>query len=225
MESYFINGKEFKSATTHISIKTQKEIVNIVHNNKLTTESLYLFLEAVGMFIDSCNRKESKEKESKIKERNKEMTQAFSKAIYYLKLLASDEINIEPYKPEFLSHPTEKEDIPSATGEHIVFKKPKTPLLKMNWIRCHIHNHAQDALFEIETIMDLLDEVDFKPRCGRPSIDGHIKALAMYYRKYIGEPTSYRDGPFYKIIQIILETVGLPADEPYAAIRRALSGS
>ena len=64
-----------------------------------------------------------------------------------------------------------------------------------------------------------------KKKHGRPSADADafIKMLADIYAEHIGDPSAYEDGPFYALVQAILEIIKLPSKDPSRAIREALS--
>jgi len=61
-------------------------------------------------------------------------------------------------------------------------------------------------------------------KIGRKNADSDhfIRRIKSLYVKYIGKPKSYESGAFFSVVQVILETVGLPFADPSRAIKAAL---
>lgn len=63
-----------------------------------------------------------------------------------------------------------------------------------------------------------------KRSVGRPKADqiGFIKKIAEIYRQHVGRTSAYPYGPFYEVVSIALEAVGLPSKSPGRGIKEAL---
>jgi len=86
---------------------------------------------------------------------------------------------------------------------------------------------AWEAVGPLEKFIKLLEnhhQAENKKR-GRKKADSDafIKKLAEIYTEHIGKPSAYEDGPFFSLVQTVLEILGLPFKEPRRAIREALT--
>ncbi len=63
-----------------------------------------------------------------------------------------------------------------------------------------------------------------KPSQGRPEADsqGLVTEMAKIFAKHIDKPTTYENGAFVEVVQIILEALNLPTKDPSRAIRKAI---
>jgi hypothetical protein len=52
--------------------------------------------------------------------------------------------------------------------------------------------------------------------------DHFIEKVKDIYIEYIGVPTAYEDGPFFELVQAVLEALGLPCKDPSRVIKEAL---
>lgn len=61
-------------------------------------------------------------------------------------------------------------------------------------------------------------------RIGRKYADSDhfIRRIRSLYIKYIGKPTTYEKGAFFSVVQVILEILGLPCNDPSRVIKAAL---
>jgi hypothetical protein len=89
------------------------------------------------------------------------------------------------------------------------------------------HRIALKAIGPLQKFIETLENhhrAEGKKR-GRPSADADafITKLAEIYAEHIGKPSSYEDGPFFALVQTILEILKLPCEDPSRAIREALS--
>lgn len=80
-----------------------------------------------------------------------------------------------------------------------------------------------------DSLLDFIELVESdqslrKRSVGRPKADrlGFIKKVAEIYHKHIGKPSSYPYGPFYAVVSIALEAVGLPSENPIRGVKAAL---
>lgn len=82
---------------------------------------------------------------------------------------------------------------------------------------------ALEYLKKVQAVLETREKA-VKPSPGRPGADRHgfVRALANTYRRWIGRPTTYDDGPFVEVVRIALSAAGLPADDPSRAVRAAL---
>jgi len=80
------------------------------------------------------------------------------------------------------------------------------------------------AYYALEDVSNFVATSIRKKRQGRPPVDhtGFVKSVTACYLRYIDEPTTYRDGPFFETVSIILRAVGLPSEDPSRAIQAAL---
>lgn len=70
-----------------------------------------------------------------------------------------------------------------------------------------------------------LDDTQEQRLKGRPKADskGFANEIAKTWEKHFGKkPTSYRYGPFTDVIQIVLEALNLPCEDPQRSINAAL---
>ncbi len=82
---------------------------------------------------------------------------------------------------------------------------------------------ALEYLKKVHAVLEAREKA-IKPSPGRPRTDRHgfVKALTNTYRRWIGRPTTYDDGPFVEVVRIALSAAGLPANDPSRAVRAAL---
>ena len=81
------------------------------------------------------------------------------------------------------------------------------------------------AFYALEEISGFLSASLSPPqKQGRPPVDktGFVKSIVNAYRRHIDEPTTYRDGPFFETVQIILRAVNMPSEDPSRTIQAAL---
>jgi hypothetical protein len=80
------------------------------------------------------------------------------------------------------------------------------------------------AFYALEEVSNFVAASITQKRQGRPPVDNtdFVKSIADCYRLYIDKPTTYRDGPFFFVVQIILKAVNLPGEDPSRAIQAAL---
>ena len=90
-----------------------------------------------------------------------------------------------------------------------------------------IQNESIRATQALNSILESLDnfKAEFPTKSGTPKADSHgfVKALALAYKKFIGEPSSYPEGPFATVVRIALEAAGLPHADPSRKIKAALA--
>lgn len=89
-------------------------------------------------------------------------------------------------------------------------------------------HQAWQASQPLEYLIDKLKySLEPKKRSGSPGsyTMEFTKTVAYYYKLAFGiAPTTYYDGPFFKIIIFLLEIVGLDSKDPARAIRAAVNG-
>ncbi|MBU0734971.1 MAG: hypothetical protein KKG10_12565 [Proteobacteria bacterium] len=81
------------------------------------------------------------------------------------------------------------------------------------------------AYYSLEEISAFLSiSIEEKKGAGRTPADStdFIKTIIGAYEKHIDRPTTYRDGPFFQCLQVILKSVNLPHKDPSRAIQAAL---
>lgn len=88
---------------------------------------------------------------------------------------------------------------------------------------------ASKALEPLQELLNSLNEVEHilearkpPPYRGRADAEGFVKNIARLFSKFLGEPTTYEGGPFFNVVIIALDAVGLPATDPSRAIRAAV---
>ncbi|MFH1124539.1 MAG: hypothetical protein ABIE47_06905 [Pseudomonadota bacterium] len=94
---------------------------------------------------------------------------------------------------------------------------------------CQIIQDAWDTVGPlqkfIKTLKSYHEQTETK-QVGRKKADSDnfIQHLAAIYIEHIGKkPTTYKNGPFYSVVQLVLEKFKLPSDDPSRAIKAALT--
>jgi len=84
-------------------------------------------------------------------------------------------------------------------------------------------NKADLPLVELINVIQEFHDSEIK-KTGRKKADSDnfIKEIADAFRKDIQEPSSYKYGPFFEIIETILSFMGLPSSDPSRAVKAAL---
>jgi len=74
-------------------------------------------------------------------------------------------------------------------------------------------------------LIKTIEEYDKKEerKSGRPAADrdNFIKNIKKVYEEHIGPATLYEEGPFFQVVRLALEFVGLPSEYPTKSIRAA----
>jgi len=94
----------------------------------------------------------------------------------------------------------------------------------------NIYGHAQNLYLYLERFLEYLEEFQQdeekkrRKKKGRPEADqdSFIKVMRKHYEDHIGPATLYEDGPFFQVVRLLLECVGIPSEYPTRAIRAAL---
>lgn len=93
---------------------------------------------------------------------------------------------------------------------------------------CEILQAAWDAVGPLQKFTATLevyhDQGATKAVGRRPADSDHfIRRLAEIYKEHIGrKPSTYRDGPFFCVVQAVLNILGQPSEYPERAIKNAL---
>ena len=88
----------------------------------------------------------------------------------------------------------------------------------------HYRQRLLTAFYALDDISNFVAASTTSKKQGRPPVDhtGFVKSIADCYQLHIDKPTTYRDGPFFFVVQIILNCVNLPHEDPSRAIQAAL---
>ena len=80
------------------------------------------------------------------------------------------------------------------------------------------------AFYALDDVSKLIAASITPQKQGRPQVDQtqFVKTIVEIYSRHIDTPTTYRDGPFFAVIQAILKAVNLPSEDPSRAIQAAL---
>lgn len=197
------NGEDFKSLLTRF--QDDKGI-----REKL--RQIDIFSRSVGRHIDIMKRRLKRVQSNKsIADDISKIRTDFDAALYHLQKIVND-------GPSFLG-----EMYPSMLDIEIGSEENK------EWIN-DLSQYSGEAITATRSLKKLnellaLREQSLPISRGRPKVDQHgfVKVLAYIYRRYIGRPSSYENGPFAEVVRIALAAVGLPADDPSRAIRAALN--
>jgi hypothetical protein len=83
---------------------------------------------------------------------------------------------------------------------------------------------ANTALQSFIKTMENIKSTYNKSR-GRKRADNSkfVLHIAKTFREHIGNPTKYKDGPFYDVVRACFDAIGLPCNDPSRAIKDALA--
>ena len=89
-----------------------------------------------------------------------------------------------------------------------------------------LFDRAWDAVGPLEKFIKLLEgyhQAEDK-RIGRKQADSDhfIRKIRDCYIEHIGKPTAHREGPFYDVVKVVLEILGLSYEDPSRGIKAAL---
>lgn len=95
-----------------------------------------------------------------------------------------------------------------------------------------IFMEARKIYFTLENLIEKLEKFHRhkekkKRKQGRPEADKDrfIRSIKWVYEEYIAPATLYEDGPFFQVVRLALEFVGLPSKYPTKSIRAAMKGA
>jgi len=76
----------------------------------------------------------------------------------------------------------------------------------------------------LEKLIKILEEYHQteNKKIGRKKTDNVVEKIRDIFVEFIGKPTAYEDGPFFKIVQFVLSILDLPFNDPSRAIKAAL---
>ncbi|MFU2209530.1 hypothetical protein [Solidesulfovibrio sp. C21] len=197
------NGEDFKSLLTRI----QKDKVVQEKLRNIDT-----FAHSVCRHIELMKRRlERAQPNKKALDDISKMRSEFSSVLFHLKRIMDGEVDIAGEEYNSLL------DIESGVSENTEWSKFYSECLRE--ATC-----ARHSLERLNTFLEAREK-SLPLSKGRPKTDQHgfVKVLAFLYRRYIGRPSSYENGPFAEVVRIALAAVGLPADDPSRAIRAALN--
>jgi hypothetical protein len=83
---------------------------------------------------------------------------------------------------------------------------------------------ANTSLLSFIKTMEIIKSTYNKSR-GRKRADNSkfVLHIAKTFREHIGNPTKYKDGPFYDVVRACFNAIGLPSNDPSRAIKNALA--
>lgn len=89
------------------------------------------------------------------------------------------------------------------------------------------YSDALNSVGPLEKFIKTLEKYHLaeKKKIGRVIADSDhfIKNIRDIYEENIGKPSTYEDGPFFSLVQTVLEILGLPFKDPSRLIRNVLS--
>ncbi|HPC02991.1 MAG TPA: hypothetical protein PLE04_04395 [Syntrophales bacterium] len=104
--------------------------------------------------------------------------------------------------------------------------RPPEPHKKEEDLPLQLVNKAEAALGPLEKFINFVEIYHNAEnrKIGRKEADNDhfIRKIREIYIEFIGEPTEYENGPFFQVVQLTLEAVGLRFSDPSRAIRQAL---
>ena len=179
--------------------------------NQEKTEQFISHLESICDEIKSCL---NSPKRDKVRSDREEALKAFKKAMS----VVEDILSMEKCLTDF----TGMLDI----GDLSPYDKKNPQPYRDEVSSFMTHLRFADAMRKpLQNMIALLEkDLSRKRPVGRGGADerNFIRNIAEIYRRHIGKPTSYPYGPFYAVVSVAFEAVGLPSKDPIRGIRIAL---
>jgi hypothetical protein len=96
----------------------------------------------------------------------------------------------------------------------------------VTYVKMKVGIIARDIEAPLQELIKTLEQFqnNEKKVPGRDRVDADhlVKLVADAYTQYIGKPSTYPEGPFFKIVEQLLAILGIPLEDPTRAIRQAL---
>jgi len=214
MEGIEFPIEEFESLA--FSEDTKEDLRTVLIEYKDKKERVDTFMRLLEEYCEKMHQLLSLNENKEIKDNALKLVKGFKRTLKNLKSLYKCEIplsfkhTLDEWNPSY--------NYPKCSKEYF------GPIREIE-----ISKVAKKAIPQIERIIDELEYI-YEPGKipkGRPSADPYnfVSTIASLFGKYLGKPTKYYNGPFYKVVQIALEVIGLPYEDPSRSINSALSKS
>ena len=107
-------------------------------------------------------------------------------------------------------------------GDEFIDGRFSDPVTHIKFKVWGLADKIRQPMFEMISALKKFNDNESKKH-GRPraDADNFVKLVADAYSRHIGRPTTYKGGAFFKIVERVLEIVGIHAD-PTRAIKQAL---